>query len=68
MLYYYDDEDGDKDHDMMVEMEVFLRKMQKGQEPGHWALCLSSLSGKDQEEAQTSKACSLLSKVAATQA
>lgn len=69
MLHYYDDEDGDKDDDMMmVEMEAFLRKLQKGQEPGHRALCLSSLSGKDQEEAQPSKPCSLLSKVAATQA
>lgn len=46
MLHYYDDEDGDKDDDMMVEMEVFLRKMQKGQEPGHWACAFLHFQGR----------------------
>lgn len=57
MLHYNDDGDNDEDDDdgddddMMEEMEIFLRKVQKGQELRYLAMCLSSFSGKYQEEA-----------------
>lgn len=35
MLHYYEDGDKDDDDMMIMGMEVFLRKMQKGQESGH---------------------------------